>query len=587
MSEQLANQIAAGEVVERPASAIKECIENSFDAASTHIEVRVEKAGTQFIDIKDNGVGIAVDDLDLAIARHATSKIACIEDLEVLHTMGFRGEALASIASIARVQLSSRVREAEHGWCLKALGGSILEKIPHAMAPGTRLEISDLFYNTPARRRFMRSERTEWGHIEDVFKRLALSHPTVAMQLYHHDKLISNYRAGIDYVDQQDRLQDIMGKEWVGNIIPVQVVDTAITLRGWIAQPPYVRTLMDKQYVFVNGRCIRDHAFAHAVKRAMSDLLYQDKHPSWVLYLDIDPMRIDVNIHPTKDKVRFSEASWVYDWVYKTVRQVFRPVPSQETSATQFIQAIQSTRVPPRISPSHKPESLWDQPLVKIAVQEPMHYTHTQHDNSGLSAPPQRPVIDQEVSAQPLRALCHIGNAYILALHNEDIWVVDMHAAHERALVETLSSQYLKAGLHRDHLLIPVVIEDRELSSFFTEYHHNLSQYGFDISSKDGVWRLLTHPRGLGLQEAYKVFMQVLEHMRHDLHTIDKESLMYEVLATIACHSAVRVSRIMTQTEMQFFLESLSSLPTVCNHGRPWKWVIQRQEMDTFFMRGR
>ena len=585
MSEQLANQIAAGEVVERPASVIKECIENSFDAQATDIEVRVEKAGAQFIQIKDNGVGIAYNDLDLAIARHATSKIHRIEDLESLATMGFRGEALASIASVARVHIYTRTHEGDHGWCLKSLGGAVLEKTPHATSQGTRIDISDLFFNTPARRRFMRSERTEWNHIEEIYTKLALSVPCVAMKLYHHDKLLADYPGAADYLDQETRLCAIMGKEWFGHMVPVSVSEASIGVIGWISRPPYVRSHMDKQYLFINGRSIRDHAFAHAVKRAMADLLYQDKHPSWVLYLTIDPMLIDVNIHPTKDKVRFSESSWVYDWIYKTVRSVFRTAsttPPIIPTAKHFVSAITPTRVTKSLLKPPSDTTLWEH-FERMPVQTHPDSSHPPEHSSEFN----QNIPQQETVSVPIKALVQISGTYVVGLQGEDVWLVDMHAAHERQLMEKLTGQYLKSGLHRDHLIQPLVLTDQGWDYLLEQHQDIVQKYGFDMVYNNQKWKILSHPRGLSVGAVLEVFTQIMHHMHNDLLTVDKESLMYEVLATIACHSAVRSSRVMTSVEMQHFMESLLTIPEVCNHGRPWKWVITPQAMDTFFMRGR
>lgn len=608
MPQLLANQIAAGEVVERPASVIKECIENSFDAGAKRIEVVVENAGSQFISIKDDGCGIPSDELELALCRHATSKIACIEDLEQLETMGFRGEALASIASVASVRLSSRRADEELGWCLKALGGETQEKTPVSMPIGTRIEIEELFFNTPARRRFMRTPRTEMSHIEDMFKRLAMSRPDVHMKLTHHDKMIRNYPAGINELDQHERLQALMGSEWTAHAIPITAESEGISIAGWITRPPYVRSQADWQYLFVNGRSIRDHAFAHAVKRAMSDLLYQDKHPSWVLYLKVDPAHVDVNIHPTKDRVRFSEAAWVNDWVYKTVRSIFRPTMevAPERSAMDFLNVTQQVNKKPLDGLKASLPNLWEKLLLPstppgtghdmsavVASSEPdypkMSLEAQSSIVSSMSPSVNSPVLTSNFSASAhyIQAFCQIKGAYVLGMCNEDIWLIDIHAAHERQVMEQLLIKFKEAGLEKDNFLIPMGLEEGGYANLIAEHQSLLGRYGFDVKMDEGVWKLYAYPRGLLVSQTRKIFMNLLTHLQQDLLVVEAEMLISEIIADIACHSAINVSRTMTRIEMQHFMEQIQHLPSVCNHGRPWKWVIPPSELDRFFMRGR
>lgn len=613
MPQILANQIAAGEVVERPASVIKECIENSFDAGASSIEVLVENAGSQFISIKDDGCGIASDELELAICRHATSKISNIEDLHHLNSMGFRGEALASITSVAAVRLYSRQEGTDLGWCLKTLGGVVEEKTPSVMAVGTRIEIENLFFNTPARRRFMRTMRTELSHIEDIFKRLALSKPSVNMKLSHHDKLLRTYPAGDGYLEQDERLKAIMGSEWLVHAIPITASGEGIKMTGWVTKPPYVRSQSDWQYLFVNGRSIKDHSFSHAIKRAMSDLLYQDKHPSWVIYLEIDPENIDVNIHPTKDRIRFAETAWVYDWVYKSMRAIFRPgrieSPAETSSAVDFVRATNFSK-----SAAKKPQetlpNLWDEFLTspvraRVAdIKEVPNSNHLSEPNllgadtvlssipsfDGAEKMQQKDEGHAAIKAannKHMQAFCQINGAYILGMCNDEVWIIDIHAAHERQVMEELLKKFRVNGLFKDNLLIPIAIEEGSYDAILGEHQALVGRYGFDVKKENGVWKMYAHPRGLMASYARGILMGLLSCIQKDLVTVDPEMLITEIIADIACHMAVRVSRTMTRIEMQYFMENLNDIPDVCNHGRPWKWVISSADMDRFFMRGR
>ena len=601
MSEQLANQIAAGEVVERPSAVIKECLENSFDAGAKSVEVIIEKAGSQLIVIKDDGQGIAEDNLELAICRHATSKIICIEDLESLNTMGFRGEALASIASVSSVKLTSRRYCDSIAWCLKAVGGKVVEKIPMSMPAGTRVEIVDLFYNTPARRRFMRSERTEMAHIEDVFKRLAMSRPEIEMKLFNHDKLIYHYPKGNSILDQDERLIAIMGKEWFQNVIPIQASAEGISLTGFLSKPPFSRKKPDSQYLFVNGRSIRDHFFSHALKRAVSDLLYQDQQPTWILQLAIDPSRVDVNIHPTKDRVRFSESSWVYDWVYKTIRAVFRENTTELNIKRESAIKTESTFnflpdsivVPgfTKVSKSIPPlTNLWDSfkfdtPIPVTRSEGPVNDIHQTFQNV-LSNEASPEYINIEATKQKITkditALCQFNGAYVVARCDNELWLVDVHAAHERQLMETLLLQFQQQGIAKDHLLLPIILPSMNIA----EHLDIMSRYGFEINVIDHAYHLMSHPRGLSISDAFSTCIELIDCIQNELLNIDQEMLLSDIIANIACQLAVKASRIMTLIEIQYFFESLSDLPEVCNHGRPWKRVITIEELDKFFMRG-
>lgn len=571
MPPHLANQIAAGEVVERPASVIKECVENSFDAAATSVDVVLEAAGSQFISIKDNGVGIDKDELELAVCRHATSKISSIDDLEHLATMGFRGEALASIASVAQLRLSSRIGSSDIGYCLQVMQDS-MEKLTCAMSYGTKIEIENLFYNTPARRRFMRTERTELNHIEDVFKRLALSNPIVKMTLMHNDKLLRDYPSGLSYLDQNERLKAIMGSDWVKNSVLVNAVSDKIKLYGYIASPPMLRSQPDSQYLFVNSRSIKDSGFAHAVKRAMQDLLYADKYPMWVMYLEIDPSYIDVNIHPSKDRVRFSDASWVYDWVYKTIRSLFHVAPSYDFMRTKA--ALESR---PSIQPIQKMPDLWTAFSEVAPVSEKaaprIEYEKT-ISNSNIKV---------EATVNNIQAFCQINQAYLLGRYNNEIWIIDIHAAHERKLMEDLVLKLNTLGLEKENLLLPLDAECQNIDSNALDI---LSKYGF-LLQKEESWKIYSIPRGLNIAWAVKIFNRIISCLDHDLTIVEAGSMAYDLIADIACHSAVNASREMTKIELQYFIENLSNIPEVCNHGRPWKWRITSNDLDKYFMRGK
>lgn len=585
MPEQLANQIAAGEVVERPASVLKECIENSFDASADRIEVRLERSGSQYMSVKDNGCGIAADELELALCRHATSKITVIDDLHALATMGFRGEALASIASVAHVRLASKTRDAEMGWSVYSEGGVVVSKSPVNMAMGTRIEIEDLFFNTPARRRFMRSERTELGHIEELFKRLALSRPSVAMELIHQDRVLRSYPKAEGFLDQQHRLKSIFSEEWVRQTVPVVAETESFKLMAWVTRPQYTRAQPDWQYLFVNGRSIRDLSFAHAIKRAFADLLYQGAHPSWVCYLEVNPAWVDVNIHPTKDRVRFSEASLLMDWVYKTVRPVFHQQPKfnqvMDRTSSDFLKAAQ---------PLHRSQFHALKPEECAGTSSPFAPAQPASPQPSLVSPPWSPPAADVFRTQnfpKLRPLCQINGVYLLAMEQHDICIIDIHAAHERLLLESLRDKIKKQGWVTERLLVPISLSEGWDERVLEQHRDALIKYGCVIELKEGVWFLSSHPKGLSSSDACDFLSALLEQFSHDLLEADRDDAVMGLLADVACRMAVKANRSMSPLESAQLLEQLEGMPEVCNHGRPWKWLIRYEELEHYFMRGR
>ena len=439
LSPRLANQIAAGEVVERPASVLKELMENSLDAQATQIEVEVEGGGVQLLRVRDNGLGISQTDLPLALARHATSKIATLDDLEGVASLGFRGEALASIASVARLELISSQDDSGKAWRVVAEGREMVTRVTPAPHPrGTSLVVRDLFFNTPARRKFLRTERTEQAHLEEVFRRLALSRPDVGFTLKSQGKVVFQLPAVQDLGDEQaiaDRIKRLLGKDWMDQALPIEVQATGIHLSGWVGLPVHARAQADRQYFFVNGRVVRDKLVAHAIRQAYQDVLFHGRHPVFVLSLQLDPRVVDVNVHPTKHEVRFRDGRWVHDFIFSALHKrlasallgsetTTRPSSSQEKPAAELTPAAPGA-TPVQAGLSFAPSSV----PPPSAVGESLSFYQALSETTARL--PTQPEASSE--APPLGfALGQLKGIYILAQNSHGLVVVDMHAAHER-----------------------------------------------------------------------------------------------------------------------------------------------------------
>ncbi|ARZ75292.1 DNA mismatch repair protein MutL [Stenotrophomonas sp. WZN-1] len=618
----LINQIAAGEVVERPASVVKELVENAIDAGASRVDIDLEEGGVRLIRIRDNGSGIAPEQLPLAVSRHATSKIADLDDLESVATLGFRGEALPSIASVSRFTLSSRRAHDEHGSALQIEGGKIGEVTPRAHAPGTTVEVRELFYNVPARRKFLRAERTELGHIEEWLRSLALARPDVELRVSHNGKASRRYKPGDLYSDA--RLAETLGEDFANQAVRVDHSGAGLRLHGWIAQPHYSRASADQQYLYVNGRSVRDRSVAHAVKMAYGDVLYHGRQPAYVLFLELDPTRVDVNVHPAKHEVRFRDSRLVHDFVYRTLKDALAdtragmsaqeigagPVhPADATAAATASSAGASGfglvrgPAPGAGSGGGGGFSGWrpQQPLGLQVADAPAAYAALYATPAGAeraaALPPMPtenglPVTSADAGVPPLGyAIAQLHGIYILAENAEGLIVVDMHAAHERIGYERLKNAHDGIGLQSQPLLVPITLAvgEREADTAESEAE-TLAALGFEVTrAGPGSLHVRSIPALLAHAEPEGLLRDVLTDLREHGQSRRVASARDELLSTMACHGAVRANRRLTVPEMNALLRDMeiTERSGQCNHGRPTWARFSLAEIDRWFLRGR
>ncbi|KGU56281.1 DNA mismatch repair protein [Xanthomonas phaseoli pv. phaseoli] len=620
LPEILINQIAAGEVVERPASVVKELVENALDAGATRVDIELEEGGVRLIRIRDNGGGITPDELPLAVSRHATSKIASLDDLETVATLGFRGEALPSIASVSRFTLTSRRHDAEHGSALEIDGGRLGEVVPRAHAPGTTVEVRELFFNVPARRKFLRAERTELGHIEEWLRSLALARPDVELRVSHNGKPSRRYKPGDLYSDA--RLGETLGDDFARQALRVDHSGAGLRLHGWVAQPHYSRASTDQQYLYVNGRSVRDRSVAHAVKMAYGDVLFHGRQPAYVLFLELDPARVDVNVHPAKHEVRFREARLIHDFVYRTLQDALAHTRagatpnsiggdgSGYTAATSGgMGGIASGGVPGNGGASIGSGSAYSyaswtpsQTPLGLRVDE------ARAAYSALYAPPPSsaqqpagmpnmagtglPATAQDSGVPPLGyAIAQLHGIYILAENAEGLIVVDMHAAHERIGYERLKHAHDSIGLHAQPLLVPMTLAVGEREADTAEREaETLATLGFEIT-RAGPQSLHVRsiPALLANAEPEALLRDVLGDLREHGQSRRIASARDELLSTMACHGAVRANRRLTVPEMNALLRDMEATERSgqCNHGRPTWARFTLSDIDRWFLRGR
>jgi len=582
---QLANQIAAGEVVERPASVVKELLENSLDAGATRVELEVEEGGAKLIRLRDDGHGIHRDDLALALSRHATSKIRSFDDLATVRSLGFRGEALPSISSVSRLTVTSRTADAECGW--QFANDGMTEPAPAAHPLGTTLEVRELFFNTPARRKFLRSERTEFGHLEEVVKRISLSRFDVGVQFRHGGRVVHNLApAGADR-ERARRVAQLCGENFVANAVVIDFEVGGLRLWGWIGLPASSRGQADLQYFHVNGRVVRDRLVAHAVRRAYRDVLYHGRHPAFVLYLDVPPEEVDVNVHPTKHEVRFREGQRVHDFVFRGLHDALaqvRPGDAVPLGAAPVgaVQAPESVRPGTFRTPA--------QSTIPLQVREQMAIYAALHPQteSGEAA-----VADEaEREDHPLGyAVAQLHGIYVLAENRQGLVLVDMHAAHERITYERLKRAYAAGKIISQPLLVPISLSITEGEAETAEVHRALFQeLGFELSRlAPGSLAIRRVPALLADVDASQLVRDVVSDLQRYGSTSRVHEHINEILATVACHSSVRARRKLTLQEMNALLRDMEHTERSgqCNHGRP-TWVQLRiEELDRLFLRGR
>ena len=593
LEPQLINQIAAGEVVERPASVLKELLENSLDAGSSKIEIDIEEGGKRLIRVRDNGHGIHREDLALALSRHATSKIASLEDLEQVVSMGFRGEALPSIASVSRLLVQSRTAQESSGWQVQGDGREkTADPEPVAQLPGTTIEVRDLFHNVPARRKFLRAESTEHKHLETVIQRIALSRPQVELVVRRKRKVLYHLRPAQSETQQLERLKVLLGEPFAQQLIGFDHAAAGLRLYGWIAEPTFSRSQADLQFFFVNGRAVRDRLLTHAVRQAYQDVLYHGRHPAFVLYLELEPVAVDVNAHPAKHEVRFRDSRLVHDFMFRTVHRVLaeqRPAADQPASAP--LHSLPVTGSGYGTPQGHRQSSM------PLQVEEQLSHYRRLHGGS-LSAAATAPVYEQadpeaEVQTVPPLgfALAQLKGVYILAENKEGLVLVDMHAAHERISYEQLKCSYQEDGIRSQPLLVPLTLAVSRAEADEAEQRQAwFATLGFEID-RHGPEQLLLRqvPALLSDVDVEALVRDVLSDCHSHGRSRRIEDTINELLSTMACHGSVRANRSLTIQEMNALLRDMERTERSgqCNHGRP-TWVqIGLQELDALFLRGR
>lgn len=595
LSDQLISQIAAGEVVERPASALKEILENSLDAGASNIQVQLLQGGIKQIRVIDDGKGIAKDDLALALTRHATSKIASLDDLEAVASLGFRGEALASIASISRLHLTSREQQQAHAWKVSSEGADIGTVQPAALDIGTIVEANDLYFNTPARRKFLKTEATEFAHCEEVFRRLALSRPDVTWLLQHNGKVIARFAAG----SPEKRIVDLLGEEFAQHAFSLDQQAAGLRLWGMSAQPTFSRSARDSQYVFVNGRFVRDKVLNHAIRQAYQDVLHHERHPAYALFFELNPTLVDVNVHPAKIEVRFRESQAVHQFIFHALhRALASPVQANNPDGVAATSGLaNSSAVANTPYPSY-PQGGMQQKFNLSAHQNtmsayaemfaPLKQAFAQPNDAAAVLP-----AEQE---HPLGfALAQLHGVYILAQNQQGMIIVDMHAAHERIMYEQLKNALAENRIATQQLLIPQSfqadpLEMATVQDLLKSNQQHLHQLGFDIAVLSPTTLAVRAVPSL-LQDADAVALAraVLQDIREYGASQVLTERRNEMLATMACHAAVRANRQLTITEMNALLRDMENTERSgqCNHGRPTWFQLSMRDLDQMFMRGK
>jgi DNA mismatch repair protein MutL len=590
LPELLINQIAAGEVVERPSSVVKELVENSLDADAQSVQVMVERGGKRLIRVIDDGCGIAREDLKLALARHATSKIHSLDDLEEVASMGFRGEALPSMASVSRMSITSLVAGGEHAWQVKVANGEIGDIAPAAGSVGTTIELRDLFYNVPARRKFLRTDRTEFSHIDELLKRFALSRPDVSFQLQHDNRVVRRFKPVTDDTSMQERLENILGQEFIECALRIDEQRGSYALGGWVAEPRYNRAQADRQFFFVNGRMIRDRLVAHAIRQAFRDVLFHGRHPAFVLYLELPHSGVDVNVHPQKHEVRFRDSRSVHDFIYSSLNHAL-----SGAGVGQGALRPGSGISEPAASSSGSDWAARQSSMPMNVAEQIQNYARLV-SSAGTAGQPSGVMtgarINEDDEIPPLGfALAQLHGVYILAQNQHGLVLVDMHAAHERITYERLKAGVQQDGIRSQNLLVPVTVHVSEREADMVESHaEDLDALGFGCD-RTGPQAIVVRkvPTLLQAADMKSLLQDVLAELATDGKSLKIESEMDEVLSSMACHGSVRANRLLNTAEMNALLRDMERTERAaqCNHGRP-TWVqLDMQRLDRLFMRGR
>ncbi|GGX40736.1 DNA mismatch repair endonuclease MutL [Saccharospirillum salsuginis] len=611
LSPRLANQIAAGEVVERPASVIKELVENSLDSGASRVDVEVEQGGIKLMRVRDNGGGILKDDLAMALSRHATSKIHNLDELEAVASLGFRGEALASVASVSRLLLTSKPSEQSEAWQVNTHGQDMsTELLPAAHTDGTSVEVRDLFFNTPARRKFLRTEKTEFNHLDEVIKRQALARFDVGFSLRHNNRTIHSLRPAASQAEQERRVAQLLSPDFMQNALVIDAEAVGLRLTGWVGLPTFSRSMPDMQYFFVNGRVVKDKVIGHAVKQAYRDVLYHGRHPCFVLYLTLDPSGVDVNVHPTKHEVRFRDQRLVHDFLFRQLHRALAEVrpdtqPDSVSAAPAQPQATgidagvfggqQRMDMSPRPYPNRPaaPETpVADQVAFYETLQRPSMPSAPAGDAAATQAAAPTPLPETEADIPPLGfAVAQLKGIYILSESQAGMIIVDMHAAHERITYERLKTQYDQQGIQAQPVLVPqkLSVSEREADAA-EEFSGLLEQFGL-VVERIGPESLIVRQTPVFLQQAEveplvrSVLADFQVHETSDAIIARRD----EILSTMACHGSVRANRKLTIPEMNALLRDMERTERSgqCNHGRPTFTQLTVEELDKLFLRGR
>ena len=572
----VANQIAAGEVVERPASIVKELIENSLDAGATSVTVEIEGAGTGLIRVLDNGVGIHHEDMRLALERHATSKITTTDDLLSITSMGFRGEALASVASVARTTLTSRAVGSDRAWALTVHGGEEKRHAPAAHPQGTAVEIRDLFFNTPARRKFMKTERTEVAHISETVRRIALANPRVSFELKHGSRTVERLPATNALVD---RIEKLLSRDFLAEAVEVDERQEELRLHGWIGSPTYTRRTADQQHLFVNARYVRDKVVSHAIRQAYRDVIFHGRQPVFVVYLEIPPEAVDVNVHPTKHEVRFRDSRQVHDFIFGRLNRALRDVRPGSSN-----DLIKNTGVAMNYTEPKAPA--W------VQASFPRQLSVQVEGGASAFVTEERDTVyaDDRVFPPLGYALAQLGGAYILAENEEGLVIVDMHAAHERITYEKMKLASSEQTLVKQRLLVPLSLEvtrrEADLVEVLAEEFGRLG-IGLERLGPSTI-RVQEVPSLIGTADVAELVRDVLGELVEYGHSDSLAEHRDSLLATMACHGSIRANRRLAIEEMNALLREMERTENAgqCNHGRPTFHVQNLADLDRLFLRG-
>lgn len=641
LDPRLANQIAAGEVVERPASVVKELVENAIDAGSSRIEVELEAGGARLIRVRDDGSGIGEDDLPLALSRHATSKIVSLEELEGVASLGFRGEALASISSVSRLELvSNPAEDPTAGWRVVAEGRNMEPRVSPAPHPrGTSVTVRDLFFNTPARRKFLRTEKTEFGHVEEAFRRQALSRYDIGWTLRHNHKTVHQLRPGEDMASRERRIAALLGKAFLEHALHLDLEASGLRLWGWVGLPTHSRAQADQQYFFVNGRVVRDRLVAHAVRQAYRDVLFHGRHPVFVLYLEVDPSVVDVNVHPTKHEVRFRDGRLVHDFLFSSLHRALGEAragqpgvgpgeESDEGGDQGGSVSSEAGAAPQRVAES---AGRWQQQPMSLpnreeggkvtpdrvrAFMEGYRNLHPDHEETLLTPQPAAPgaggaaadlaVAERQAAqsaqreplpeqddtrAPPLGyAVAQLHGVYILSQSERGLILVDMHAAHERIVYERMKTQVHGGRLEAQPLLVPVSLaaSPAEVATAESE-REAFARLGVELDVAGPETLLVRQvPALLADADVEPLVREMLADLERYGRSDRLEAHINELLSSMACHGSVRANRRLTLAEMNALLRDMERTERSgqCNHGRPTWTEMSMKQLDRLFMRG-